>query len=420
MREPPMYTVNQLCDILHIARRTVYRWIRVGHLDADRVDGLYTIPSTTKNTDFIVAIIRNRHSRPESAWVPEGLTDYHGWHQLIDEFVWLVKACYSDKEDLKRKRFRLDRLLANYLRANNVTLGRIKHTFAASSASPPSQVADDLKRGWYNEFAYAVPQKPSTLGHSFSDIELNKATSASRFAFPSWRITTAYYTVYFYLRAITLLKQHGFRLEQHGATIAVFKNAIASPLGRSLWQFPFNLAYHPGIKVYRKRLLLASVDHAEREYARHPRAPHRSPHQIFDYIYRVFTARGRAGAKPRPYSIFDYLHDFRVWANYLDIDNLLSLWGAGYKAFLDHNLSLVLFFVGAMAELCYMAVLGTKEYMRQLQRLYELFAANNPELRGAFINTPLSQRLQVYRALGIVTDELVFQEEENINRVITL
>jgi hypothetical protein len=115
--------------------------------------------------------------------------------------------------------------------------------------------------------------------------------------------------------------------------------------------------------------------------------------------------------------LFDYLHDFRVWANYLDIDNLLQLWGAGYKSILDANLSLLLFFVGAVAEMCYMAVYGSAAYLTQLQRLYDLFAANNSELESTFPGTPLCQRLEIYRHLGFVKDTIVLRERPDINRV---
>src|SRR5207248_2285868 len=104
--------------------------------------------------------------------------------------------------------------------------------------------------------------------------------------------------------------------------------------------------------------------------------------------------------------------------NYLDIDNLLNLWGAGYKAFLDQNLSFVLFFIGAISEICYMAIFGTAEYVKQLQRLYDLFAVNNPDLRTGFVNTPLYQRYELYRGIGFVAETLTLQQQADINRVL--
>lgn len=412
------HTVEQFGEILHLATGSIYRWIRDGRIDVEKVGGKYTIPMSPKNCALAVERIRHFYSRPEPPWVPDRLADYHEWHELIDEFVWLAKVCYSDKDEIKRKRFRIDCLLANYLRDHKITLRGVKNTFSQQSAASPRLVSDDMKRGWYNELAFAVPQKPSTLGHSFADIEANMPASSARFTFPSWRITEAYYAAYFYLRAVALIKQHGFRLQHHGATIAAFKHGVSSALGRSMWQFPFDIGYAPGVRVYRKSLIRARIPHAQHQYARHPRSPHRSPEEIFDRVYGVFRARGRVGAKPAPYMLFDYLHDFRVWANYLDIDNLLSLWGGGYKAFLDQNLSFLLFFIGAISEICHMAVLGPDEYVKQLQRLYDLFAANNPDLQRGFTNTPLFQRYELYRGVGFVTDTLALRQVPDINRVL--
>jgi hypothetical protein len=412
------HTPAQFAESVHLTTRSIYRLIRDGLIESEKIDGKYTIPMSKKNCDFAIERIRDHYSRPESAWVPDGITDYHEWHELTDEFVWLIKVCYSDKADVKRKHFRLDNILVNYLRLNKITLRGVKNTFGPDSAAPASLVSDDLKRGWYNEFAFVVPQKPSTLGHSFSDIELNKSASSNRLAFPSWRITEAYYAVYFYLRAVALIKQQGFRLEQHGATISAFKYGVSNALGRSLWRFPFDIRYEPGIRVYRKNLLPAKLDHTNYGYARHPRAPHRSPVEIFNRIYEAFREKGKAGAKATPYMLFDYLHDFRVWANYLDIDNLLNLWGGGYKAFLDQNLAFLLFFIGAISEICYMAIVGTSEYVQQLQRLYDLFAVNNPELQAGFVNTPLYQRYDLYRKIGFVTETLALREQPDNNRVL--
>jgi hypothetical protein len=67
------------------------------------------------------------------------------------------------------------------------------------------------------------------------------------------------------------------------------------------------------------------------------------------------------------YTLFDYLHDFRIWANYIDINNILALWGKGYKGFLDQNLSFLLFIIDGISELCYISVHGQEKYIRILQ-----------------------------------------------------
>ncbi|HMF85865.1 MAG TPA: hypothetical protein VK598_05890 [Nitrospiraceae bacterium] len=96
------------------------------------------------------------------------------------------------------------------------------------------------------------------------------------------------------------------------------------------------------------------------------------------------------------------MHDFRVWANYLNIDDLLRLWGSGYKSFIDQNLSLLLFFVGGIAELCYIACAGQARYLHQLQQMYDLTTKNLLISSSEFKNTPLYQRHMIYKNLGFI------------------
>lgn len=412
-----MFSVGQLSDTLHVTSATVYRWISEGKLDATKSNGSLTILESDKNRSFFLSELEKARKRPPTPWVPKEIKDFNRWHHLLDELLWLLKVCYSDPTDIKRKAFRLDHLFSAYVTSNKVTLPRIRNTFASSSSSAATLVLNDLKRGWYNELAYSFPLRPSTLRHSYADLEQNKASSIVRLAFPSWRITTAYYSVYFYLRAITLVKQSGFRLEQHGATIECFKNGVVSPLSHTLWQFPFNIAYIPGKTVRVATLPCATHDHLKFSYARHPRAPHRSPEDIYRHVFDAFRRKGKAGKRPSMYSLFDFLHDFRVWANYLDIDNMLSLWGQGYKAFLDQNLAALLFFIGGIAEMCVLAVLGEDVYLRQLQRIFDLFAANNPEIEESFSDTSICQRHDIYRALQFTQGTLLRPTKEDINRV---
>ena len=116
--------------------------------------------------------------------------------------------------------------------------------------------------------------------------------------------------------------------------------------------------------------------------------------------------------------LFDYLHDFRIWANYLDIDNLLSLWGSGYKAFIDQNMSTLVFFIGGISEIGYMSVFGEEKYSEQLQSLYSLFITNNPELANEFINTSAYQRHLIYSELGLVKKVIVLKSTVELNKVV--
>lgn len=233
-------TVQKLAGFLQVSESTVYTWIRAGKINATKYGRNYNI-DWGENREFLAAQLRIKHSKPLSAWIPKEIGDYSEWHELLDEFSWLIKICYSSKDDIKRKRFRLDRLFANYLTAHKIDLGKVRQIFASNANPNFRLITNDLKRGWYNELSYVVPLKKSTLGLSFDDIEHNKEDSSIRFAFPSWRITSAYYSTYFYLRGITLQKQDGFRLQEHSSTISSFKSNLLQPLARVLWKFPLEL-----------------------------------------------------------------------------------------------------------------------------------------------------------------------------------
>jgi hypothetical protein len=217
---------------------------------------------------------------------------------------------------------------------------------------------------------------------------------------------------------MALQKQDGFRIQEHNVTILSFKNNLLQPLARILWKFPFDIAYAPQTRIYKRNLLIRNWGHTKYNYSYHPRPPHRSAFEIFEHIHKTFRKKSKLRTRPSNYMLFDYLHDFRVWANYLDIDNLLSLWGSGYKTFIDQNMSTLLFFIGGMSEIGYMSVFGEEKYSEQLQGLYSLFIANNPELENEFINTSIYQRHLIYSELGLVKKVVVLRSKVELNKVV--
>lgn len=416
--EEPFQTVPELSTALRKSQGTIRKWIEKGKLEATKSGRGYRIPWSDKNNELFSIEIRKRFGKPEPAYYPKELSEYSGWHEVLDELCWLFKVCYSPQDIVKTKKFRSDIIFANYIQAHDITLKKVRSVFVANQADSANAILDDLKRGWYNELAYLVPLKKSTLGLSFRDINLNNDISSMRFAFPSWRVITGYYSAYFYLRAVTLQKFKNFRLAEHGATITCFKNNLLSPLSRVLWKFPLDIAYQPGKRVYRNQLFLNNIKHVKFLYARHPRPPHFDANRLFERIYETFRKKSRTDKNPSLYMLFDFLHDFRVWANYQNIDDLLSLWGTGYKAFIDQNLSLVLFMIGGISEISVLAVLGPDRYLQSLQKLYDLFALNNPQLETEFVNTPLYQRYQLYKDFDFVKKEIKLKTEIDTNKVI--
>jgi len=408
-------TVRGLAEFLEVTPGTVRSWIRRGSLVAERRGTRYHIPNDI-NADFVQKKLKEKHERPNSPFVPKEIGAYEKWHTVLDEFCWLLKVTYTTREDLKARRFRLDSLLAAYLEPNISKVVKIGKLLG-SNPSRKTMVSADLRRGWYNELFYSVPLKTSTLGLSFADIHSNHESSDDRFTFPSWRIVSAYYACYFYLRAITIQKEPAVNVQRHDATINAFKFNVVPVLSSNIWAFPIDISWSPRTRISRRQLPLHSLTHLQYGYAAHPRAPHRSPSESFEFVYDQFRRRAKQRKNPKRYTLLDFLREFRVWANYIDIDNLLSLWGAGYRAFLDQNLSAITFFIAAISEFGFVAVRGPDEYLHELQSFYDGFICNNPALESSFPNTPMYQRMVIFSRLGLIDGNIQLRRHVDINAV---
>jgi hypothetical protein len=323
-------TVKVWAGLLRVTSKTVYRWIASGKVCAQDGPQGRTI-TFGANEVFLLARLRESAVRPIPAWVPIEIAGFNAWHDVLDELCWLLKVQYSCNDVVRRRKFRLDHLFASYFSSNELTIRKVGVAFDQKSASPLKAVTDDLKRGWYNELAFSTPVRPFTLDLSFAAVESNKAVSCSRFAFPSWRIAQMYYASYFFLRAMTLIKTDRFRLEEHSAAIRAFEHSLQSPLRKCLWKFPFDLRFEPSrdSNGQRRPNRCPRSDYA---YTYHPRPPHRSPTNICQHIRRIFKRNATRGKNPVVYGLPDFLRELRVWANYKDIDNLLRLFGPGYKS----------------------------------------------------------------------------------------
>ena len=209
--------------------------------------------------------------------------------------------------------------------------------------------------------------------------------------FPSWRIVSAYYALYFFLRSVTIQKEPNVNIQRHSSTINAFKHNLliheaqqgcrdatyepsrfpvavpypsphrATPayvvvtssdldtsrnkasvsglswisrkhnvlpsLESSIWSFPFDIAWTPGVKVFKRETVVAQLPHLRYKYAQHPREPNRSPIESFEFIRGYFRQRVKARKNPTTYNLNDLLTELRVWANYIDIEPLAKLSG---------------------------------------------------------------------------------------------
>lgn len=176
MRHSAANTVSELSEYLSVTSSTVYRWINEGKLQAEKHDGILHIPIDQPNSSFIVKKIREKYSSPRLQ-VPKNIRGYHKWHTILDEICWLIKVTYSSRENVKRKRFRLDKILQNYLTIHEISLSKTKRIFQSGHTADIGDVSEDLRRAWYNELSYSLPLKTSTLGLSFSDISVNELST---------------------------------------------------------------------------------------------------------------------------------------------------------------------------------------------------------------------------------------------------
>lgn len=395
---------------------TIRRWIRNGKLTALPQGRLTAVVYDEVFMRCAREVFDKKYQKPTEQYFPDELLAYKDFHQAIDYLAWLIKVTYSSPRDVKKRHFNLQRLFEGYLTKHRVELSGLRRHFL--SAEPRSKlVTDDLKRGWYNELAFIYPLKDSTLGVSFRDISTNINASTERFSFPSWKIVEFYYSTYFYFRSIALLKNPNFRIQEHRATLNAFKNSALDGLKKTIWKFPFDIEFRPSTKYFAKSTLAGKLAHLQHQYSTHPREPHLLPIEIAKELAQVFRARGKRFNTPAHYTLFDFFQEFRIWANYLDIDNLLSLYGSGFKGFLDQNLSLLLFFVAGFAELIYIAVHGEKKYLKELQDLYGLMAMNNSEMKINFKNSSVFQRMRIYKLNGFITGEIKLEEEVDVNAV---
>lgn len=416
MTSDELYTPKEMAKLFEVPTSSVYSWIKKGKLTAIRDKGKLTIPHDELYSSFVTEFIKKKYDVEPEPYFPDELLAYSDWHQTLDYFSWLFKVCYSHPNDLKKKQFNIRVIFENYLTSNKIDLKKIKGQFNSSDIKIKG-ITDDFKRGWYNELAYIYPLKNATLGISFREVTENLKISATRFSFPSWKITECYYSSYFYIRSIALYKNPNFRIQEHKATLNTFKNNALDGLKKTLWKFPLDIEYKPKTKYFASKTIAGQLKHLKHNYSRHPRIPNLLPLEIVKDIYSNFQKRGKTFNKPMHYTLFDFLLEFRIWANYLDIDNLLNLYGEGFKGFLDQNLSLILFFIGGMTELIYISVFGEEQYLNELQNLYTLFAKNNSDIKDNFIYSSVYQRMKIYKLRGYITNEIKIDSIINDNEI---
>lgn len=345
------------------------------------------------------------------AFVPDELAEYHDYHAALNNFAWLLKATLTARDDLKRKRFRLDRMLQCYIREHvpdSVVL-------AGALASPKltmdrAAALASLQKVWYNELAFCTPPLVDPLLLDAKGVQINIEASTTRLMFPSWKITQAYYTVYHALRTLVDLRGVPYHKQRHTASARAFKSAMLAPASRGLLAFPFTLvaatANDPAWSLSR---LPADKAYLRFNYADHPRYRRNSsywgqPGQSFEDTVGLFTGalaeRASARADGEVYMLPDLLRDLRNWGSYVDIDNMIALKGSGFRAYLDQDLHTVAFFYAALAELAAIALCGPDVVVGTATEFHQEFIETEPALWRSPARLAMDIRFTIYAHLG--------------------
>jgi hypothetical protein len=320
--------------------------------------------------------------------------DYLFFHNVLDKFCWTAKLHYGDREAVKRKRHRLDTLFQGMLRAEAFSLDKAAKSLAKTATEDALRY--HLTKGWLNELVRSHPLHPDYLVVGTS---VGRWSSPGSGGFASWNIIQSYYAFFEYLATICVgidpaLKAHG-----HKVVSKFFNNhGLGKAVGRTVF-YPFTLLdattvfpNHPA--------------HCGFHYATYPREIERSVADLEYEMTKAFALISKKNRGARA-SFVDFFYEFRLWANYTGVQSIITLSDGGYQKFLSQNLAIV-FLMGGMAELAYIARFGAASYLGALKRFsIDYIDKHESFARNKFL-IPTYVRLRILRHFGIVQANLDF------------
>lgn len=339
--------------------------------------------------------------------VPAEIERYHEFHAAFNDFTWLLKARWSSREDLIRRRFRAEVMLQRFIAAAGEPPQVRRLVLGPKGSANEERAILRLKKAWYDELAFGTPAVPDALLLDAKGVNRNIAESSERMIFLSWRVTQAYYATYNVVHALLQLRGCQYQEENHQSAHRTFKANMLAPLSESLFAFPLGLA---GVKGEASAWTLAEQlpdeGHLRFKYAAHPRSTggwRRPSGDGFEAVARRLLGDFRRRAQttgPSPFLVGDLLSDFREWGNYIDVENLLGLFSPAFRAYLDQDLHLVVFFHVAIAELAAIAVLGAPTVTKAALEFHRGFVQKNPSLWRPDRRRLIDVRFRVYEHVG--------------------
>ena len=325
--------------------------------------------------------------------VPEFL-DYLFYHNVLDRFCWLLKLHYSDRETVKRKRHRLDTVF-QWFGKRNFQFDRAKECL--DPVIEREQIEYHLTKGWLNEAVRSDPLQPSYLD---AGTTISSESGPGSGGMVSWNLVQSYYGVYEYLSCLVKCLDHAVDTRGHRKVVRGFSSNLLGRANGRLVFYPFNMTSRTPDRDY----IPPHPDYLKYQYANYPRDPRRHIGDLEHEIERAF--RLIDGTHTR--SIFDFLYELRLWANYTGVRALLKLDDGGYQNFLMRNIAMVLFFVGGMAEFAAICALGEASYLKILQGFARDYVNRHDRFASNKFLVPFYIRLRSYKHLRIVTGPIDF------------
>ena len=164
------------------------------------------------------------------------IIEYHPFHDFIDRYCWLIKLFYTDKEDIKKKKYRLDILFQNFLIKNKFSLEKLTETVAGNNGDN-NKLIFHLQKGWYNELVRSVP-----LSENYLQIGTKAKGSVADATSVSWNITQTYYSIYEYTNSLDYLFNKTIDTRQHRKSTNIFNNSVLNKLKKVFYSTHF--LYH--------------------------------------------------------------------------------------------------------------------------------------------------------------------------------
>ncbi|MFA5936127.1 MAG: hypothetical protein WC787_04740 [Patescibacteria group bacterium] len=322
------------------------------------------------------------------------LIEYYPFHDFIDRYCWLIKLFYAENSEIKKGRYRLDRLFQNFLKRNSISIENISQGIKNEKSDVDKSIFH-LQKGWYNEIARSIPLNKDFLnvgtkipGH------IEDATSVA------WNITQTYYSVYEYTNAVDFLFCDQLDTVRHKSPTSYFDNMVLDKVQKLTFQYPLALSS-------KKNLPRIFPSYTKWKYASYPRDRSKRIQDIDKDVVAEFIKLGnRSGG--RRVSLVDFLHDFRVWANYTGIETIIQLQNGYLLDYLYRNLCLITFFIAGASEILMIAKMGEIEYRKVFDKFVNEYIFKQPNLESERLYIPLLVRHRIYHHMGILKQDIPY------------